>query len=158
SAITSVDELTDVNADHWAYEALRDLVEKYDVIEGYPDHTFRGERAATRWEMAAALNALIKAVGRDLARLGAEKADKADLQTLARLQEQFRNELAALQARTHALEARATAIEAKNEEQDTRLSLLEKTQLNGEMSYGVLSDYGSHRAGSGDHVYYSGIH
>ncbi len=139
-AITSVDELTDVNQNHWAYEALRDLVEKYDVIEGYPDHTFRGERNATRWELAAALNALIKSVGRDLARLGAEKADKSDLETLARLQEEFKNELAALQARTEALEARASAIEAKNAEQDTRLSLLERTQLHGDASIGILAD------------------
>jgi len=142
-AITSVDELTDVNQNHWAYDALRDLVEKYDVIEGYPDHTFRGERAATRWELAAALNALIKSVGRDLARLGAEKADKADLETLARLQDEFKNELAALQARTSALETRASAIEAKNEEQDQRLTLLERTQIHGDASIGILSDIGS---------------
>lgn len=139
-AITSVDELTDVNQNHWAYEALQDLVEKYDVIEGYPDHTFRGERNATRWELAAALNALIKSVGRDLARLGAEKADKSDLETLARLQDEFKNELAALQARTEALESRASAIEAKNAEQDQRLSLLERTQLHGDASIGILAD------------------
>lgn len=147
-AITSVDELTDVNQNHWAYEALRDLVEKYDVIEGYPDHTFRGERNATRWEMAAALNALIKSVGRDLARLGAEKADKSDLETLARLQEEFKNELAALQARTEALESRASAIEAKNAEQDQRLSLLERTQLHGDASIGGLADM--NRSGTRD--------
>lgn len=147
-AITSVDELTDVNQNHWAYEALRDLVEKYDVIEGYPDHTFRGERNATRWELAAALNALIKSVGRDLARLGAEKADKSDLETLARLQDEFKNELAALQARTEALESRASAIEAKNAEQDQRLSLLERTQLHGDASIGVLADM--NRAGTRD--------
>lgn len=141
-AITSVDELTDASQNHWAFDALRDLVEKYDVIEGYPDHTFRGERAPTRWEMAAALNALVKSIGRDLARLGAEKADKADLETLARLQEEFKNELAALQARTDALESRASAIEAKNEEQDQRLSLLERTQLHGDMSFGILADMG----------------
>jgi hypothetical protein len=141
-AITSVDELTDVNQNHWAYEALRDLVEKYDVIEGYPDHTFRGERNATRWELAAALNALIKSVGRDLARLGAEKADKSDLETIAKLQEEFKNELAALQARTDALESRASAIEAKNAEQDQRLSLLERTQLHGDASLGGFADIG----------------
>ncbi len=139
-AITSVDELSDVNRNHWAFEALRDLVEKYDVIEGYPDGTFRGDRTATRWEMAAALNALIKTIGRDLARLGAEKADKADLQTLARLQEEFRNELNALNARVGALEERAAAIEAKNDEQDNRLTLLEKTQIHGDFSMGFLSD------------------
>jgi hypothetical protein len=142
-AITSVDELTDVNHSHWAYDALRDLVEKYDVIEGYPDHTFRGERNATRWELAAALNALIKSVGRDLARLGAEKADKADLETLAKLQDEFKNELAALQARTDALESRASAIEAKNAEQDQRLSLLERTQIHGDASIGGFADIGS---------------
>jgi hypothetical protein len=125
-AITSVEELRDVDSSAWAYSALSDLVEKYDVIEGYPDYTFKGNRTATRYEMAAALNALIKAVGRDLARLGAEKANKSDLATLARLQEEFRNELAALNARTSALEGRASAIEAKNAEQDTRLDLLEK--------------------------------
>lgn len=159
-ALTSVDELTDVNQNHWAYDALRDLVEKYDVIEGYPDHTFRGERNATRWEMAAALNALIKSVGRDLARLGAEKADKADLETLARLQEEFKNELAALQARTEALEARASAIEAKNAEQDQRLSLLERTQLHGDASIGGLADMnraGTRDALSGDNTGRDGI-
>lgn len=142
-AITSVDELTDVNRDHWAFDALRDLVEKYDVIEGYPDYTFRGNRMPTRWEMAAALNSLIKSIGRDLARLGAEKADKTDLQTLARLQEEFKQELAALNARVNALESRAAAIEAKNEEQDNRLSLLEKTQIHGDMSFGLLQDIGN---------------
>jgi hypothetical protein len=152
-AITSVDELTDVNHSHWAYDALRDLVEKYDVIEGYPDHTFRGERNATRWELAAALNALIKSVGRDLARLGAEKADKTDLETLAKLQDEFKNELAALQARTDALESRASAIEAKNTEQDTRLTLLERTQLHGDASIGGFADMntqGTRAPGAGD--------
>jgi len=139
-AITSVDELTDVNSNHWAYSALQDLVEKYDVIEGYPDLTFKGNRAPSRWEMAAALNALVKTIGRDLARLGAEKADKRDLQTVARLQEEFRNELNALNARTKALEDRAAAIEAKNAEQDGRLSLLEKTQIHGDLSLGGLAD------------------
>jgi hypothetical protein len=156
-AITSVDELSDVNRNHWAFEALRDLVEKYDVIEGYPDKTFRGNRTATRWEMAAALNALTKKIGEELARLGAEKADKKDLATLARLQEEFRNELAALTARVSALEGRATAIEAKNEEQDNRLSLLEKTQIHGDMSFGGLADIAANGRGSGDDGISDGI-
>lgn len=147
-AITSVDELSDVNRNHWAFEALRDLVEKYDVIEGYPNMTFKGNKAPNRWEMAAALNALVKSIGRDLARLGAEKADKRDLQTVARLQEEFRNELNALNARTKALEDRAAAIEAKNAEQDGRLSLLEKTQIHGDMSLGFLSDWSSQGPGN----------
>lgn len=140
SALTSVEELTDVNSSDWAYEALADLVEKYDVIEGYPDYTFKGERKASRWEMAAALNAVMKSVGRDLARLGAEKADKSDLMKLARLQEEFKRELEVLNSRVDALEDRASAIEAKNAEQDTRIDLLEKTQLHGDFSFGMLYD------------------
>jgi hypothetical protein len=147
-AITSVEELRDVDSSSWAYQALADLVEKYDVIEGYPDYTFKGQHNATRNELAAALNALIKAVGRDLARLGAEKANKSDLATLAKLQDEFRNELAALNARTSALESRASAIEAKNSEQDNRLDLLEKTQFHGDFSVGILSD----TAGNGNQV------
>jgi len=145
-AITSVDELTDVNQSSWAYDALRDLVEKYDVIQGYPDHTFRGGHTPTRWELAAALNAVMKSVGSNLARLGADKADKADLETLAKLQDEFKNELAALQARTDALESRASAIEAKNSEQDQRLTLLERTQIHGDAVVGVLSDFGTRGA------------
>lgn len=140
--ITSVDELSDVDRSSWAFDALRDLVEKYNVIEGYPDKTFRGDHKATRYEMAAALNALIRHIGKDIARLGTEKADKEDLAKLAKLQEEFKAELAALQARTDALEARAAKIEAKNEEQDNRLTVLEKLKIYGDVTIGGFADMG----------------
>ncbi|MGD9580303.1 MAG: iron uptake porin [Vampirovibrionia bacterium] len=140
--ITSVDELSDVDRSSWAFDALRDLVEKYNVIEGYPDKTFRGDHKATRYEMAAALNALIRHIGKDIARLGTEKADKEDLAKLAKLQEEFKAELAALQARTDALEARAAKIEAKNEEQDNRLTVLEKLKIYGDVTIGAFADMG----------------
>jgi hypothetical protein len=146
--ITSVDELSDVDRSSWAFDALRDLVEKYNVIEGYPDKTFRGDHKATRYEMAAALNALIRHIGKDIARLGTEKADKEDLAKLAKLQEEFKAELAALQARTDALEARAAKIEAKNEEQDNRLTVLEKLKIYGDVTFGGYADMGG-RGGTG---------
>jgi hypothetical protein len=136
--VTSIEELKDVDGSHWAYDALKNLVEKYDVVEGYPSKRFLGNRFATRYEMAAALNDVMRAMGNDLARLGAEKANRADLEALSRLQDEFANELALLKARTDALESRADAIEAKNDEQDNRLTLLEKTQLHGDMSVGVM--------------------
>ncbi|EKE02562.1 MAG: hypothetical protein ACD_20C00361G0001 [uncultured bacterium] len=139
-AITSVDELTDVSESVWAYDALKDLVEKYNVIEGYPDKTFRGARTASRYELAAALNATVKAIGKDLARLGAEKASKEDLATVARLQQEFAREIQALNARAEALEARATKIEAKNDEQDNRLAILEKMKIYGDVSFGGYAD------------------
>jgi hypothetical protein len=142
-AITSVEELRDVDSSSWAYQALSDLVEKYDVIEGYPNYTFKGNKAPSRYELAAALNAVIKAVGKDLARIGAEKANKSDLATLAKLQEEFASELSALNVRTTALEKRATAIESKNAEQDNRLDLLERTQLHGDFTFGTAVNSGT---------------
>ena len=53
--VTSVSQLKDVQPTDWAFEALRSLVERYGVIAGYPDGTFRGNRAMTRYEFAVAL-------------------------------------------------------------------------------------------------------
>ena len=59
SQINSVDQLRDVQPNVWAYEALKSLVERYGCIVGYPDATFRGDRALSRWEFAAGLNACL---------------------------------------------------------------------------------------------------
>ena len=48
--VTSVSQLTDVDPTHWAFQALQSLVERYGCIEGYPDRTYRGNRALTRYE------------------------------------------------------------------------------------------------------------
>lgn len=142
SAITRVDELSDIKQSNWAYDTLKDLVEKYNVVEGYPDKTFRGAKNASRYELAAALDATIKTIGKDIARLGAEKADKEDLAKVARLQQEFSAELSTLQAKTAALEGRATKIEAKNDEQDNRLAILQKMKIYGDASFGGISDFG----------------
>lgn len=55
--VTSVSQLSDVQPTDWAFQALQSLVERYGVIAGYPDSTFRGNRALTRYEFAAGLNA-----------------------------------------------------------------------------------------------------
>src|SRR5690606_4720523 len=45
----------DVNPDHWASQAISELINKYcGIMVGYPDNTFRGSREMTRYEMAAA--------------------------------------------------------------------------------------------------------
>lgn len=139
-SITRVNELSDVKKADWAYTVLKELVEKYDVVEGYPDKTFKGNNTASRYELAAALNAAIKAMGKQFARLGAEKADKEDLAKVAKLQQELAAELMALQARTDALEARATRIEAKNDEQDNRLAVMEKLRVYGDASLGGNAD------------------
>jgi S-layer homology domain len=43
--VTSVSQLSDVKPTDWAFQALQSLVERYGCIAGYPDSTFRGNRA-----------------------------------------------------------------------------------------------------------------
>ncbi|HOP80625.1 MAG TPA: S-layer homology domain-containing protein, partial [Armatimonadota bacterium] len=48
----------DVPPDHWAYEAVNELQED-GILIGYPDGTFRGNRAITRYEFAVAIARMV---------------------------------------------------------------------------------------------------
>lgn len=113
--VTSVSQLSDVRPTDWAYQALASLVEKYGCIAGYPDGTFRGNRAATRYEMAAALNACLDVISDRF-------ATKEDLATLQRLMNEFAAELATLRGRVDKLEARTAALEATQFSTTTKLT------------------------------------
>ncbi|QLL29734.1 carbohydrate porin [Thermosynechococcus sichuanensis E542] len=114
--VTSVSQLADVRPTDWAYQALASLVERYGCIAGYPDGTFRGNRALTRFEMAAALNACLDVVSDRF-------ATKEDLATLQRLSEEFAAELATLRGRVDNLEARTANLEATQFSTTTKLSV-----------------------------------
>jgi len=45
---------SDVPTNHWAYNAVNDLAEQ-GLLEGYPDGTFKGKQALTRYEFAQAI-------------------------------------------------------------------------------------------------------
>ncbi len=109
SQVTSVSELRDVEPTEWAFEALRSLVERYGCIVGYPDRTYRGDRALTRWEFAAGLNACLNTIERLLQENVAVLRE--DLDKLKRLAEEFKQELAALGARVDNLEERTAFLE-----------------------------------------------
>jgi hypothetical protein len=47
--------------DHWAYDAVQQLVDK-GIIIGYPDGQFKGDRAMTRYEFAMAISRLLDVV------------------------------------------------------------------------------------------------
>ncbi|WP_240041656.1 iron uptake porin, partial [Okeania hirsuta] len=57
--VTSVSQLSDIQPTDWAFQALQSLVERYGCIAGYPDGTYKGNRAMTRYEFAAGLNACL---------------------------------------------------------------------------------------------------
>jgi Carbohydrate-selective porin, OprB family/S-layer homology domain len=112
--VTSVSQLSDVQPTDWAYQALQSLVERYGCIAGYPNGTFRGNRAATRHELAAALNACLDQISDRF-------ATKEDLEAVKALQEEFKAELATLKGRTDSLEARASVLEAQQFSTTTKL-------------------------------------
>ncbi|NET48962.1 MAG: iron uptake porin [Merismopedia sp. SIO2A8] len=134
SQVTSVSQLSDVQPTDWAFQALQSLVERYGCIAGYPDGTYRGNRALTRYEFAAGLNACLDRVNELLAAGLADKVSRDDLAVLERLQEEFAAELATLRGRVDALEARVAEVEA-NQFSTT-------TKLQGEVAFTVANAFG----------------
>ena len=57
--VTSISQFSDVVPTDWAYQALSNLIERYGCVAGYPNGTYRGNRAMTRYEAAALLNACL---------------------------------------------------------------------------------------------------
>ena len=120
--VTSVSQLTDVRPTDWAFQALQSLVERYGCIAGYPDKTYRGNRALTRYEFAAGLNACLDRVNELIAAATTDLVKKEDLATLQKLQEEFAAELATLQGKVDGLEARTTTLEKQQFSTTTKLN------------------------------------
>ncbi len=119
--VTSVSQLTDVKPTDWAFQALQSLVERYGCIVGYPDKTFRGNRAITRYEFAAGLNACLDKIQELIAAATADFVKKEDLEVVKKLQEEFATELAALRGRVDALEVRTATLEKQQFSTTTKL-------------------------------------
>lgn len=113
--INSVFQLRDVSPGDWAFEALRNLVERYGCLAGYPDGTFRGDRPISRYEFAAGLNACLQAIEQILVSgegRSTRSIANSDLETLERLAQMFGDELSVLETRLDNLEIRTSALEA----------------------------------------------
>ena len=107
--VTSVTQFSDVQPTDWAYQALSNLVEKYGCVAGYPNGTYKGGQAMTRYEAAALLNACLDRV--------TEVTDE-----LQRLMNEFKTELAALTGRVTGLENKVGSLEAQQFSTTTKLS------------------------------------
>ena len=111
--VTSVSELSDVQPGDWAFTALQRLVEEYGCLEGYPDRTYRGNRALTRYEFAAGLNACLDVV--------IQLIGGSELEEIRRLQEEFAAELATIRGRVDVAEADIAELEANQFSTTTKL-------------------------------------
>lgn len=121
--VTSVSQLSDVRPTDWAFQALQSLVERYGCIAGYPNQTFRGNRALTRYEFAAGLNACLNRVNELIATATTDLVKKEDLVTLQKLQSAFAIELATVRGRVDALEARTATLEQQQFSTTTKLGV-----------------------------------
>jgi Carbohydrate-selective porin, OprB family/S-layer homology domain len=133
--VTSVSQLSDVRPTDWAFQALQSLVERYGCIAGYPDRTYRGNRAMTRYEFAAGLNACMDRVNELIAAATNDMASKEDLATLQKLQEEFAAELATLRGRVDAVEAKVATLEKQQ--------FSTTTKLKGEAIFNISDEFGT---------------
>ena len=89
----------DVPDAHWAKDAVAALAAK-GLVEGYPDGTFKGDRAASRWEVAMIVARLLA----KMEQAHATFATKAELEEVRKLTNALREELDALGVRVTNLE------------------------------------------------------
>ena len=106
--VTSINQFSDVQPTSWAYQALSNLIERYGCVAGYPNGTFKGGQAMTRYEAAALLNACLDRV--------TETTDE-----LQRLINEFQKELAVLKGRVDGLEKKVGKLEATQFSTTTKL-------------------------------------
>ena len=139
--VNSVSQLSDVKSTDWAFQALQSLVERYGCIVGYPDGTYRGNRAMTRYEFAAGLNSCLDRVSELIAAGTTNLITAEDLAIVQKLQAEFATELSVLRGRVDALDARTAQLEA-NQFSTT-------TKLNAEIIV-VVTDTSGNRVGDSD--------
>jgi hypothetical protein len=132
SQVTNVNQLRDVSPTDWAYEALRSLVDRYGCISGFPNQTYRGSQALTRYEFAAGLNSCLNQIERLIA--SQEDTSSEDLDTINRLTQEFEAELATLGGRVDEIESRTAVLE------DNQFSTT--TKLNAEAIFSVSDAFG----------------
>jgi len=106
--VTSISQFSDVKPTDWAYQALSNLIERYGCVAGYPNGTFKGGQAMTRYEAAALLNACLDRI--------TEVTDE-----LKRLMKEFEKELAVLKGRVDGLDAKVAELEATQFSTTTKL-------------------------------------
>lgn len=109
----------DVPANHWAKDAVETLAAKH-IVEGYPDGTYKGDRATTRWELAMVVARLLKQIEDGQSNF----ATKQDLEAINRLANSLKDEL-------EALGQRVTKLEGDVSKLDQRVTELERITFYG---------------------------
>ncbi|QNJ31862.1 outer membrane porin [Synechococcus sp. PROS-9-1] len=134
--VTSITQFSDVYPTDWAYQALSNLIGRYGCVAGYPNGTYRGNRAMTRFEAAALLNACLDRV--------TEVTDE-----LKMLMREFSKELAILKGRVDGLEAKVGELEAQQFSTTTKLKGKATFVIGGVNAGGDSTDTDTYNQGYG---------
>ncbi|MDJ0775914.1 MAG: iron uptake porin [Mastigocoleus sp. MO_167.B18] len=131
---TSVSELSDVYPTDWAYQALKSLVERYQIISGYTDSTFRGEHPLNRYEFAEILSITVDKMESMVAELAGQEYVRQDMIILRRLKLEYRAALDGL-SRIEKISNNVDRLEG-NQFSTT-------TKLNGQQIFGLTGGSGA---------------
>lgn len=148
------DDMKDIRADHWSYNAIKALVDKYEIMGGFPDGTFRGTRTFSRYEAAAALYKVMIKVEEMMGRIPQQPVSNTqpqpvnptpinypsvssdDLRLIRDLRDEFRREI--------------DALKFANADKDTRLKKLEEELTKVKLDLGKVKFGGGLDAGFDD--------
>ncbi len=136
--VIDVEQLRDVSPGDWAYEALRNLVDKYRCITASGSGTFEGNRAMTRYEFADTLNNCLEKVGRKIYSLSNKFSTQEEFAVIQKLQSEFATELKTLSSQIDNLEKKVDFIE------EAQFSTT--TVLRGGVDINLISAFGDKKA------------
>jgi hypothetical protein len=104
---TRVSDLRDIDARHWAAQALRQLSQRYQCLPSY----FSEDAVLSRYEFAEVLSTCLDVINKTIAEVTADNVTQEDLAVVQRLQEEFKSELADLGQRIDSLEEQIATLE-----------------------------------------------
>lgn len=124
-ALAQSNSFPDVPADSYAADAVSQLVE-LGIVNGFPDGTFKGNDAFTRYQAALVVSRLLDVIEENTASAGA--LSQEDLATVNNAVQELQGDLTALSDRLTALESSGTSASADDLTALTdRVSALEAT-------------------------------
>ncbi|MGQ9525172.1 MAG: S-layer homology domain-containing protein, partial [Armatimonadota bacterium] len=111
----------DIHPDHWAHDAVEYLASR-GLVLGYPDGSFLGNRALTRYEMAALVKRVLDQIDQQLQHPAERPSQPAtavspeDLDRVRRLVEEFKVELTVIGTRMDEVSRNLAALQQQVQE------------------------------------------
>jgi Carbohydrate-selective porin, OprB family/S-layer homology domain len=127
--VSDVFQLSDVQPTDWAYQALKNVIQKYGCLTGYSDATFKGNQPFSRYEFAASFNQCLDNLQKITQNAGGNLITKEDLQNITKLSEQFAPELQAINENLDKLDKKTAFLEGSH--------FSSTTQIFGQVIFGV---------------------